>query len=109
MAGPGAASIESLSAAGGGLRWPACHPPFPVEAEHEGDPLRGAGSRGLWPDERSARQVRPGWDVEVRIRDRRAAADGDLNAQEGRRQTRRDDDLARSEGDEAQGREANGR
>src|SRR5436305_15125060 len=92
-----------LSAAGGGLRWTAYLPPF-LGGDHEGDSLSGVGTRGLRPRGRGG-QGRPGRDVEVRVRDRRAEADGHPDAQEGRGQARRHDELAGPEGGETQGRE----
>src|SRR5438067_9577002 len=109
VAGPAvAASLESQSAAGGGPRRTAPHPPL-LGGKHEDDPLGGVGTRALWRCGRAGREGRPSRDVEVRVRDRRPEADVHTDDQEGRGQARRDDELAGPEGDETQGRETEGR
>src|SRR5437660_11422873 len=95
-----AASLESQSAAGGGPRRTAPHPPLPG-GKHEDDPLGGVGTRALRPCGRAGREGRPGRDVEVRERDRRPAAYVHTDDQEGRGQARRYDELAVAEGVEA--------
>src|SRR5262249_31679783 len=102
-----AASIETLSGAGGGLRSTASLAPL-LGGDHEGDPLNGVGTRGLRPRGRG-RQSGPGRDVEVRVRDRWDEANVHPGDQEGRGQTRRNDELAGPEGDRPQGPEAEGR
>src|SRR5436190_19337101 len=103
-----AASLESQSAAGGGPRRTALRPQL-LGGKHENDPLGGIGTRVLRACGRAGREGRPGRDVEVRVRDRRAEADVHTVDQEGRGQARRDDELAGPEGDETQGRETEGR
>src|SRR5579864_3002675 len=62
-----AASIESLSAAGGGLRWTASLPSL-LGGDHESDSLNGAGTRRRRPGGRAGgQQSRRGRNVEVRV------------------------------------------
>src|SRR5213594_1205312 len=103
-----AASLESQSAAGGGPRRTTPRLPH-FGGKYEDDPLSGVvtGTRALRPCG-CAGEGRPSRDVEVRVPDWRAEADVHTDDQDGRGQARRDDELARPEGDESQGRETEG-
>src|SRR5262249_4192592 len=99
--------LRFLSAGGGRSVSDSFAPPF-LGGDPEGGSFGNVGTRALRAWGGAGRQGRPGRDVEVRVQDRRPNADARNDDQEGRGQTRRDDDLAGPEGGEAQGRETEG-
>ena len=81
-----AVSLESQSAAGDGPRRTTLRPQF-IGGRHENDSLSGVGTWVLQPCGRAGREGRPGRNLEVRVQNRRPAADVRTNDQEGRGQS----------------------